>query len=162
MSDDYLWNKKGEPDPEVEDLERLLARYRHRGGEPPALETPPTRAGGGRSWALPLAAMIALAVGVAAVSWQVLRPEDGGFAVAGLALAGLVVLFLLPLFLRLRPIDHGQPRNYVPDTHVVRAALGMARDKHPVPPVNRYSSYPNLVPYMLLPLYAAHFALGAA
>jgi len=52
------------------------------------------------------------------------------------------------------------PRNYVPDTHMVRSALGMAQDKNPVPPVGKYSTYPNLVPYALLPLYASHFALG--
>ena len=34
----------------------------------------------------------------------------------------------LALFLRLWPIGHGLPRNYVPDTHVVRNALGMAKD----------------------------------
>lgn len=93
------------------------------------------------------------------------RPEQSPSGSAGgrsLRLAALIVLFLLPLALRLRPIAHGQPRNYVPDTHVVRCALGMARDKDPVPPVNRYSSYPYLLPYLLLPLYAGHFALGYA
>lgn len=52
------------------------------------------------------------------------------------------------------------PRNYVPDTHMVRSALGMAQDKNPVPSVGKYSTYPNLVPYALLPLYAGHFGLG--
>src|SRR5688572_18723522 len=76
--------------------------------------------------------------------------------------AAAILLFVLPLCLRLWPIGHGLPRNYVPDTHVVRSALGMARDKDPVPPVGRYSSYPYLVPYLLLPLYAGHFAVGLA
>lgn len=76
--------------------------------------------------------------------------------------AAAIVLFVLPLFLRLWPVAHGVPRNYVPDTHVVRSALGMARDKDLAPPVGRYSSYPYLIPYMLLPLYAAHFAVGLA
>lgn len=29
MNDDYLWDRSGEPDPEVERLERLLGRYKH-------------------------------------------------------------------------------------------------------------------------------------
>ena len=77
-----------------------------------------------------------------------------------LALAGLVVLFVLPLFLRLAAIDHGQPRNYVPDTHAVRAALGMARDRDPAPPVGRYSTYPNLMPYMLVGVFGGRFVCG--
>lgn len=73
---------------------------------------------------------------------------------------GVLVLLALPLFLRLWPIEHGLPRNYVPDTHCVRSALGMARDLDPVPPVGRYSFYPNLLPYLLLPVYAGEYALG--
>jgi hypothetical protein len=40
MNDDYLWDRSGAPDPEVEELERALAplRYRHR--EPRRLEHP--------------------------------------------------------------------------------------------------------------------------
>ncbi len=79
---------------------------------------------------------------------------------AGGRLALLALLFVLPLCLRLWPIAHGAPDNFVPDTHVVRSALGMAQDKHPVPPVGRYSTYPYLIPYTLLPVYAADFALG--
>ncbi|HME90290.1 MAG TPA: hypothetical protein VKE49_02625, partial [Myxococcaceae bacterium] len=30
MTDDYLWDRSGEPDPEVERLEALLSRYGHR------------------------------------------------------------------------------------------------------------------------------------
>ncbi|HEX2122963.1 MAG TPA: hypothetical protein VHL59_15125, partial [Thermoanaerobaculia bacterium] len=29
MNDDYLWDRSGEPDPEVARLESLLGRYRH-------------------------------------------------------------------------------------------------------------------------------------
>jgi hypothetical protein len=76
--------------------------------------------------------------------------------------AGLLVLLGLSLGLRLWPIDHGLPRSYVPDTHVVRNALGMARDRDPVPPANAYSSYPYLVAYMLLPVYAGEYAAGRA
>ncbi len=74
----------------------------------------------------------------------------------------LALLVVLPLALRLAPIGHGMPRNYVPDTHAVRAALGMAKDKNLVPEVGRYSTYPNLLPYSLLPVYAAEYALGRA
>ena len=73
------------------------------------------------------------------------------------ALLGLV---LLALFLRLWPVAHGMPRGYVPDGHVVRNALGMARDKNPVPPAGQYSTYPYLVPYLLLPIYAVEFGVG--
>ena len=63
--------------------------------------------------------------------------------------------------LRLWPLDHGMPENYVPDTHVVKNALGMARDKNPVPELREYgSTYPNLIPYLLLPAYGAQFAIG--
>lgn len=31
MSDDYLWDRSGEPDPEIQHLETLLAGYRHSG-----------------------------------------------------------------------------------------------------------------------------------
>lgn len=69
---------------------------------------------------------------------------------------------MLPLTLRLWPIQHGLPRNYVPDTHLVRNALGMARDANPVPRVGEYSTYPYLLSYALLPVYAAQYALGRA
>ncbi len=75
-------------------------------------------------------------------------------------MAPLLLLFLLPLALRGAGLEHGSPRGYVPDTHIVKAALGMARDKHPVPPVGKYSAYPNLLPYMLLPLYIGDYVAG--
>jgi hypothetical protein len=34
MSDDYLWDGSGEPDPEIQKLESTLARFRHQGAEP--------------------------------------------------------------------------------------------------------------------------------
>ncbi|MBL8863528.1 MAG: glycosyltransferase family 39 protein [Planctomycetes bacterium] len=78
-----------------------------------------------------------------------------------LRFAALLLLVLLPLALRLFPLKHGGERGYVPDAHMVRQALGMARDRDPVPPVGQYSTYPNLVPYLALPLYGAQFAAGA-
>jgi len=74
----------------------------------------------------------------------------------------LLLLVALALLLRLAPLDHGMPRPYVPDSHMVRNALGMLRDRHPVPEVGRYSTYPYLVPYLLVPLYAAEYAVGRA
>ncbi len=72
----------------------------------------------------------------------------------------VAVLFALALGLRWLPLQHGLPRNYVPDTHAMRAALGMAKDHDLAPPVGKYSSYPYLMPYMLLPVYGTQYALG--
>lgn len=77
-------------------------------------------------------------------------------------LVGLVLLVVVPLGLRLWPIEHGLPANYLPDTHVVRNALGMARDRDPLPPAGRYSTYPYLLPYLLLPVYVGEYAVGRA
>ena len=73
---------------------------------------------------------------------------------------GWVLLLLLPLALRLAPIEHGMPRNHVPDTHVVKNALGMARDLDLVPASGTYSTYPYLLSYMLLPIYAVEYGAG--
>jgi hypothetical protein len=72
----------------------------------------------------------------------------------------LLLLLALSLAPRLMPLGHGLPRNYVPDTHIVRAALGMAKDRDPIPPVGKYSTYPNLLPYLLLPVFAGEYAAG--
>ena len=72
----------------------------------------------------------------------------------------LLLLFLLSAGLRLGSIQHGGPDNYLPDTHVVRNALGMAKDKNPIPPSGKYSTYPYLLPYTLLPVYATQYAWG--
>ncbi len=79
-----------------------------------------------------------------------------------LGLWTLVALVLFPAILRLAPIQHGKPDNYLPDTHIVRNALGMAQAKNPVPPAGRYSTYPYLLSYTLLPVYASQYALGRA
>ncbi|MFT5050026.1 MAG: hypothetical protein ACI8QZ_001419 [Chlamydiales bacterium] len=73
-----------------------------------------------------------------------------------------LLLFLLPLGLRVASLDHGLPRGYVPDAHIVRNALGMASDRDPVPRAGEYSTYPNLLPYMLLPVYAGYYVVGSA
>ncbi|HTF88279.1 MAG TPA: hypothetical protein VK843_07695 [Planctomycetota bacterium] len=74
----------------------------------------------------------------------------------------VAALFVLALALRCAPLEHGFSRNYVPDTHAVRAALGMAKDHDLAPEVGKYSSYPYLMPYLLLPIYGAQYALGKA
>ena len=74
----------------------------------------------------------------------------------------VAIVFALALGLRMLPLQHGFPRNYVPDTHAVRAALGMAKDRDLAPEVGKYSSYPYLMPYLLLPIYAGQYAVGKA
>jgi hypothetical protein len=76
MNDDYLWDRSGPPDPEIERLERTLAplRYRHRSGLFEARNAP-----AGRWWAMAAAAAVVLAaVGLqmwtpagSATGWQV-------------------------------------------------------------------------------------------
>jgi hypothetical protein len=80
----------------------------------------------------------------------------------GRRLALLAVLLAVPLALRLAPVRHGSPRNYLPDTHMVRQSLGMARDHDLAPKAGTYSFYPNLLPYLLLPVYAGEYAVGKA
>jgi len=79
-----------------------------------------------------------------------------------LRFAAFLLLVFLPLALRVFPIQHGGERGYVPDGHMVRQALGMARDRDLVPPVGKYSTYPNLVPYVSIPVLGAQYAAGLA
>lgn len=79
-----------------------------------------------------------------------------------LRFAAVVVLFALPFALRILPIEHGGEHIYVPDNSIVRAALGMARDRDLVPPVSASQPYPNLLPYLLLPLYGLQYVAGRA
>ena len=75
--------------------------------------------------------------------------------------AALLLLIVVPGFLRLWPVGHGAPRTeYVPDTHVVRNALHMAKDRDLVPPGGAFSTYPYLLAYTLVPVYAADFVAG--
>jgi hypothetical protein len=90
------------------------------------------------------------------------RPDGGAGPGRRRGLLLALAILAVALGLRWRAVDHGMPRNYVPDTHLVRSALGMAQEKSLAPPVGRYSTYPNLLPYLLLPLYGGHFALGVA
>lgn len=62
------------------------------------------------------------------------------------------------LFLRLPALEVSAPHHeFVPDEHVVRAALSMARDRDLCPPPGRDTTYPYLMPYVLLPAYACHY-----
>ena len=73
----------------------------------------------------------------------------------------LVLALFLALALRWSAVGHGLPHYaYVPDNHVVKAALGMARDMDLTAPSGTYTSYPYLMPYMLLPIYGAWYGTG--
>src|SRR5205807_4638867 len=96
MKDDYLWDGSGEPDPEVERLERLLTQFRSKR---PAPEFPQRelseRGWRGRRWAellRPYAAvrLAAVAVIVVAAVWLALRrPRPLGTASPGWEVARL-------------------------------------------------------------------------
>jgi len=63
MSDEYLWDRSGKPDPEIEAIERTLAplRYRHQ---------PPASAGRSHLWQAAAAAVLLSAVAL----WQLQPP----------------------------------------------------------------------------------------
>lgn len=64
MKDDYLWDKKGEPDPEIQHLERVLGQLRHRrtAQDLPAFEIKPRIEPRPFSKLLAIAATLAFAV----------------------------------------------------------------------------------------------------
>lgn len=76
--------------------------------------------------------------------------------------AAVALFFLLALALRVPALRHGLPGLYVPDSHNVRAALGMAQSRDLVPRSNEFTSYPYLYSYACLPLFAADYAVGRA
>jgi hypothetical protein len=80
MNEDYLWDKTGEPDPEIEHLERVLGSLRY---QPRPFEIPRESQSGNRKTRLSLlaiAATIAIAV-VAAGLWLALnRPMTAEIA----------------------------------------------------------------------------------
>jgi len=84
MKDDYLWDGSGEPDPEVEKLERALGRYRHNQLAPafdlveeihPAKERKPFFT---LRFSLRLAALAATLLIVATLFYFLRRPVAGG------------------------------------------------------------------------------------
>jgi ferric-dicitrate binding protein FerR (iron transport regulator) len=81
MIDDYLWDRSGRPDPDVERLEKTLSVLRE---DVPAPAFVPVREARRRVWtwtAVAAAAAVVLAVAV----WNVVRPPADGWAVASLA-----------------------------------------------------------------------------
>lgn len=78
MSDDYLWDRSGRPDPEVARLESLLGRYRHDA---------PLRTRRPRRW-LALAAVLALVIASAAIAFVIRFRWPAGEAWPVTAVAG--------------------------------------------------------------------------
>ena len=84
MSDEYLWDRSGKPDPEIERLEDVLGRL--RGPQPPPEWRPqpkvraiPVRGAWDARWRGAMAAGIALVLGA---SWLVSRPVSMGWKIA--------------------------------------------------------------------------------
>ena len=79
MNDDYLWDKTGEPDPEIERLERVLGRLRY---QPRTFELPAESQNPKRTWIplLAIAAGLAIAVVAAGLWLAVNRPMTGEIA----------------------------------------------------------------------------------
>lgn len=82
--DDYLWDRSGEPDPEVARLESLLGPFRHRGSVPvlpPRRQRAAWAAAPFVRWGLSAAALLM----VAAAWWLMTGIDRRGWAVAGVA-----------------------------------------------------------------------------
>ena len=67
---------------------------------------------------------------------------------------------MLAAGLRFWGLDHGLPRNYVPDTTVVRAALSLGAGANPFRGDELPTQYPYLVPYLLFAVYGAWYLAG--
>lgn len=82
---DYLWDRKGDPDPDVVRLEDLLGRFRHRGALPPL----PTRTPAPRRFAVHAAMQIVVAAAslvlVAMAGWSAYTVRSTGWTVQSLA-----------------------------------------------------------------------------
>jgi hypothetical protein len=79
MNDDYLWDRSGKPDPEVERLEKTLSVLREDAPAPVfVVERPAPRRARVWLWA---AAAVAAAVVLVIVLWNVVRPPAEGWAV---------------------------------------------------------------------------------
>ena len=74
MNDDYLWDKSGEPDPEIQELEQILAPLRY---QPTPLELPNELPARRRNYSalLAIAATVVIAL-LAAGVWLKLRTEE--------------------------------------------------------------------------------------
>src|SRR5512146_155368 len=82
MSDDYLWNRSGPPDPELERLEQLLAPLGH---DAPLDELRPRRR---RPWRIVGGVMLAAAVVVVLVLVLWPRHQAGCTGTTGFAFTG--------------------------------------------------------------------------
>jgi len=86
MSDDYLWDGSGEPDPEVQRLENLLSRFRHARPRP---EFPATERPARRIWfPILLPRLVAAAAAIALVvagTWFFLRASRPAWEVTRVA-----------------------------------------------------------------------------
>ncbi len=82
MSDDYLWDRSGKPDPEVERLERVLGRLRGERQAPDFSRVATTLSSRPRRFFFGLAAAAAFLL--AALVWIATRPSDEPWRVARL------------------------------------------------------------------------------
>ena len=68
MHEDYLWDRSGEPDPEIVRLERTLSAFRHHRAAPSfATVAPPRQQSSAWAWSFPMAAVVIAASLVVAV-----------------------------------------------------------------------------------------------
>ena len=90
MSDDYLWNRSGEPDPEVARLERALGQFRYRARplDLPSVTARPRSPAAWRGYVVPLALAATVALMVAG-TWQGRpQPAPGSSGSSAAAQAG--------------------------------------------------------------------------
>lgn len=71
MNEEYLWDKSGEPDPEIQRLENLLAPLGRSAGKVPAW---PARKRSSVPWMIAIAASVLVLGGVVWIAWQKTRP----------------------------------------------------------------------------------------
>ncbi len=71
MNDDYLWDKSGEPDPEIQRLETLLSPMGHKWDKIPGWPAPRRSP---ESWILAIAASVLVLCGALWIGWQRTRP----------------------------------------------------------------------------------------
>lgn len=84
MSDDYLFDKQGQPDPDAARLEQLLAPLRHQRplpALPPRAPAPRPAPRPRWPWALAAAALLLLSIGLAAL-WPQPQPDAAAWPVA--------------------------------------------------------------------------------
>ena len=78
MNEEYLWDKSGEPDPEVQQLEEILGTLRY---QPRPLEIPKQLGGERRRWYLPalaVAAAVALVIVATGLWLRIQKQQTNG------------------------------------------------------------------------------------